>query len=118
MKTSMMASEMKNQGNCRKNIQNDFHVVIADPTSSGRTMVAEVVDPACSVARDSLRLSALKATRQKFVGLYWEPHRGSFKPVPAQPVVILVGVGFFDQCGAQHEPRGASPQCIELHPVP
>ncbi len=95
----------------------DFHVVIADWKNSGMTMVAEVVDPACPGARDSARLNALRAVRQKFIGLYGEPRRGSFRPVPGQPFVILVGVGFFDQCGAQHKPRGAAPQCIELHPV-
>lgn len=95
----------------------DFHVVIADPSNSGRTMVAEVVDPTCPGSRDSARLNALKAARRKFIDLYGEPGRGSFRPVPGQPLVILVGVGFFDQCGAQHKPRGAAPQCIELHPV-
>jgi len=95
----------------------DFHVLIAEPMNSSRTMVAEVVDPACAGAKDSPRLNALKAIRQKFIRLYGEPRRGSFKPVPSQPVPILVGVGFFDLCGAQHKPQGAAPQCIELHPV-
>lgn len=95
----------------------DFHIVIADPTSASKTMVAEVVDPTCPGARDSARQSALKTVRRKFIDLYGEPSRGTFRPVPGQPVAILVGVAFFDQCGAQHKPRGAAPQCIELHPV-
>lgn len=95
----------------------DFHVVIADRSNPDKTMVAEVVDPTCSGARDSPRVNALRAVRQKFIASYGEPSRGSFRPVPGQPLVILVGVGFFDQCGVQHTPRGAAPQCIELHPV-
>ena len=95
----------------------DFHVVVAAPSSPSMTMVVEVVDPTCPGARDSARLNALRAVRQKFIDIYGEPGRGTFRPVPGQPVAILVGVGFFDQCGPQHKPRGAAPQCIELHPV-
>jgi len=100
----------------KREADHDFHVVIADINNSSRTMVAEVVDPACPGARDSVRASAFRAVRQKFIGRFGEP-TGSFKLVPGQPVAILIGVGFFDQCGAGHKPRGAAPNCVELHPV-
>ena len=67
----------------------DVHVVIADPASFDMTMVAEIVDPACPGARDSPRLDALRAVRQKFISLYGQPSRGSFRPVPGQPVAVV-----------------------------
>ena len=48
------------------------------------------VDPACLGARDSPRLNALRAVREKFIQLRGETRRGSFRPVPGEvrPLVI------------------------------
>src|SRR5437667_160813 len=73
----------------------DFHVVIAQPDSPGRTMVVEVVDPTCPGARDSDRVGAFRAVRQEFIGLYGHPTT-SFKIVPGEPIAFIVGVGFWD----------------------
>lgn len=94
----------------------DFHIVVADPRNRRRTMVTEVVDPTCPGARDSPRLGTLRAVRQEFIGLFGQPTT-SFKIVPSQPIAILIGVGFWDSCKGAHIPRGAAPNCIELHPV-
>ncbi len=103
----------------RREGDHDFHVVIADPSSPSRTMVAEVVDPTCPGAADSGRVTALSAVRHKFISLYGEPDRSSFKPVPGTPIVFIVGVGFWDICTGTHGPgiEGRSPKCLELHPV-
>src|SRR5207245_9903745 len=41
----------------------DFHIVVAQPDQPSRTMVMEVVDPACPGARESLRIDAFRAVR-------------------------------------------------------
>ena len=94
----------------------DLHVVIASPTRSNRTMVAEVVDPTCPGASDSPRANTLKTVRQEFIDVFGQPV-ASFKNVPSQPVVFLIGVGFWDSCTPGHIPRGAAPKCVEIHPV-
>jgi hypothetical protein len=94
----------------------DFHVVVSSPVNRGRTFVTEVVDPTCPGARDSARMGTFQAVREEFVSLYGQPTT-SFKPVPEQPVTILVGVGFWDWCKGAHKPRGAAPNCFELHPI-
>ncbi len=94
----------------------DFHVVIASSTNRKLRMVAEIVDPTCPGAKDSPRVDALKAVRQEFIQQYGQPTT-SFKPVPGQPIAILVGVALWDLCTDAHKPRGAAPNCIELHPV-
>lgn len=94
----------------------DFHVVVAQPDQPTRTMVVEGVDPTCPGARDSVRVGAMQAVRQEFTALYGQPTTG-FKQVPGQPTAFAVGVGFWDSCRGAHIPRGAAPNCIELHPV-
>ncbi len=94
----------------------DFHVVVAQQGQPDLTMVVEVVDPTCPGARDSVRLGAMQAIRQEFTTLYGEPTTG-FKQVPGQPTAFVTGVGFWDSCRGAHIPRGAAPNCIELHPV-
>ena len=79
-------------------------------------MVVEVVDPTCPGARDSARVSVLQSVRQEFVSLYGQASSG-FRQVPGQPTAFVIGVGFWDSCCGAHIPRGAAPNCIELHPV-
>jgi hypothetical protein len=92
----------------------DFHVVIADPSNSSVTMVAEIPDPAC--ASQSVTLTQIRAVRNAFVAAYGRPGK-SAQRVPGRPVVTVTGVGFFDECTAAHKPTGAAPHCLELHPV-
>jgi len=94
----------------------DFHVVVAQPDQLARTMVVEVVDPTCPGARDSVRVDALRAVRQEFGALYGQPSTG-FRQMPGQPAAFVIGVGFWDSCRGAHIPRGAAPNCVELHPV-
>lgn len=49
-----------------------------------------------------------------------KPLRGNpsnFREVPGRPIAFVTGVGFWDLCTGAHKPRGAAPNCIELHPV-
>ena len=77
-------------------------------------MIAEISDPDCPGARDSERESALRAVRKEYVDLFGQPPKGKFEEIEGTPVIILIGVGFFD---AVHSQRGVAPNGIELHPL-
>jgi hypothetical protein len=71
----------------------DIHVVLADLTNRSRTIVTEVVDPACNGAAQS-----------PFVSL---------SPLAGKTARVQ-GLGFYD---FNHGQTGRSASCIELHPV-
>jgi hypothetical protein len=80
----------------------DVHVVLADPADPARTIVAEVVDPACAAA--SPMLTTFSNARVEYRNL------GS--AVGRQ--LRVRGVGFYDFA---HGQTGRSESCLELHPV-
>lgn len=104
----------------------DFHIVIGDParppvaavaeidTRLGSTMVAEIPDPACSSG--SRQLGQITAARRAYVTAHGQPGTRA-RLVPGQPIVMITGVGFFDDCTGGHHPIGHAPHCFELHPV-
>ena len=85
----------------------DYHLVIQD--AQGKTMIAEIPDPAC-VGSGSPFTSAIQNTRQQFDAAYTVTTSFQTANIPVQ----LTGVGFFD---FQHGQTGVAPNGIELHPI-
>jgi hypothetical protein len=80
----------------------DVHVVLADPADPAKTMVVEVVDPACALASPMLTtFSNARLSYQRFGSLVGKQ-------------VSVLGVGFYDFA---HGQVGRSDSCFELHPV-
>jgi hypothetical protein len=93
----------------------DFHLVLADPTDHGKTMIAEVPSPTCASACASAKVAAFGAARQVLTNeLGPAPTTTSVTPVNPPRKVEVTGVGFFD---FDHKQDGLAPNCIELHPV-
>ena len=85
----------------------DYHLILQD--SSGRTMIAEIPDPAC-VGSSSPLLTSIQKARAEFDAKY--SPTGSFQT--ANVPVTVTGVGFFDFL---HGQTGVAPNGIELHAV-
>jgi len=85
----------------------DYHLILQD--SSGRTMIAEIPDPAC-VGSASPLLTSIQKARAEFDAKY--SPTGSFQT--ANVPVTVTGVGFFDFL---HGQTGVAPNGIELHAV-
>jgi hypothetical protein len=89
----------------------DFHLVIAEPSDRSKTMIAEIPAPGCSQAQ-----ALLAPPRREFVDLFgrvslswsWS------EPSPTSDLIEISGVGFFD---FEHGQNGVAPNAIELHPV-
>lgn len=84
----------------------DYHLVLSD---AGRTMIAEIPDPAC-VGKASPLLPGIELARTEFDAQYrtapvWQR---------AGVMVTVTGVGFFDSI---HGQTGVAPNGVELHPV-
>jgi hypothetical protein len=91
----------------------DIHLVIAEPGgpndvsegvigATNKTMIAEVVDPACHGALTSREVADFEQVRESIEDIR-----------PGAPIEIT-GVGFFDE---EHGANGTAPNDIELHPV-
>jgi hypothetical protein len=93
----------------------DFHLVLADPTDPGKTMIAEIPSPTCASACASAKVDAFGAARQVLINELG-PAPGTTSIVLLDPPrrVEVTGVGFFD---FDHKQDGLAPNCIELHPV-
>lgn len=85
----------------------DYHLVLSD--SAGRTMIAEIPDPAC-VGSTSPLLTSIEKARGEFDAKYTPT--GTFQT--ANVPVTVTGVGFFDFL---HGQTGVAPNGIELHAV-
>lgn len=89
----------------------DFHLVIAETSTSKKTFIAEIPDPSCSRVCQSKQIGKIKAVREKFVQKFGAPGR-TFKQVNVP--VTITGVAFFD---FRHGQTGVAPNAFELHPV-
>lgn len=85
----------------------DYHLVLTD--SQGRTMIAEIPDPAC-VGSGSPFAADIRQARQEFDATYTATTSFKQTNVPVE----IHGVGFFDY---NHGQTGVAPNAIELHPV-
>ncbi len=86
----------------------DYHLVIAEPNDTTVTMIAEIPDPACGGSCASGFSSIYGTARQV---LFDRVNRAGGQRAP---LVWITGVGFFDY---PHRQRGLAPNAIELHPV-
>ena len=90
----------------------DFHIVIADP-NSGKTMIAEIPDPACTNVATSPSVSKFQTARQQF-GAFTTTSKNITKTLYlVKPgLYTITGVGFIDKAshGLGHADNG-----IELH---
>jgi hypothetical protein len=89
-------------------VDRDYHMTVADPRDTTKTMIAEIPDPACAGACASGFAARYAAARRKLFD------RMNAAPGDAHPLVVITGVGFFDYL---HFQSGAAPNGIELHPV-
>jgi hypothetical protein len=86
----------------------DYHLVLADPSNSGITMIVEAPNPHC--AEGSPFLPDITATRAA-IDQEFGPIEGRREPnVP----VTTAGIALFD---ILHGQEGVAPNGIELHPL-
>src|SRR5437867_234064 len=91
----------------------DMHLVIAEPTDTSRTMIAEVPSTTCQRVCSSGHLRQIRAVRRALLDRLGYPKKKY--AALAQPLEVTVtGVGFFDFA---HHQTGLAPNAIELHPV-
>lgn len=90
---------------CGEKDDGDYHLVLAE--------IAEVADPDCPGARDSVRVSALRAVRQEYDGLFGQPPKGKFGDFQDPPLLYVTGVAFFDE---MHGQKGVAPNGIQPTP--
>jgi hypothetical protein len=86
----------------------DLHLVLDD--GNGRTLIAEIPDPAC-VKTTSPVLAAIAAARASFLARY-DAAKGCFGCLHDR--VVVAGVGFYDR---KHGQQGLAENGVELHPV-
>ena len=80
----------------------DVHIALADPVDATKTIVVEIIEPACATA--SPFLTTLRNVRTQYQNLSSLTGR----------TVRVRGVGFYDFA---HSQTGRSQSCIELHPL-
>ena len=87
----------------------DFHLVIAEPGDRSKTMIAETPAPGCSKAETLL----LVPPRRQFVDLFGRVPLSWSEPRTSADLVEITGVGFYE---FEHGQNGVAPNAIELHP--
>jgi hypothetical protein len=99
----------------KEEADHDIHVEIAD--QSGKTMIAEIPDPACSTVKESGHQSQIAAVRSAFIACFGQPPASNaFKKLDGSTTLRLTGVGFFDFIHSTPQ-IGVAPNAIELHPL-
>src|SRR5215472_17506092 len=91
----------------KREADEDYHLVIADPADPRVTMIVEAPDPNC--ASGSLFLDNISFVRRTLDQRFGEIGRLE----PKMPVTVT-GVAFFDTL---HGQEGVAPNGIELHPI-
>ena len=89
----------------------DIHLVIADPTRSGATLIAELPSPSCTAGATPKARLKMRRARNALISACGSPS-SSFRRLSG--TATISGVGFFDQI---HGQTGVAPNGIELHPV-
>jgi hypothetical protein len=89
----------------------DIHLVIADPTRTGATLIAEFPAKSCTAGATPKARTKMNQARNALIAACGAP-TGSFRKLSGSATIS--GVGFFDQI---HGQTGVAPNGIELHPV-
>ena len=102
----------------KREADDDFHLIVADPADRTKTMIVEIAAPNCA---DSSEEKVLESPRCQFTSQFVDPSRSwSWTyPFPDQigqqgAMIEVIGVGFFD---FDHGQNGVAPNAVELHPV-
>jgi hypothetical protein len=93
-------------------VDQDIHLVIADPTDASHTMIVEFPNPECQGAVESRQQAQIAAARTAFIAACGPPPAGRFQALSG--TATITGVGFFD---VLHGQSGVAPNGVELHPV-
>jgi hypothetical protein len=89
----------------------DYHLVIADPKDTTKTMIVEFPDPNCTKGATSYRRKQMATARAAFdTACHGSPHSGFTN---LSGTATITGVGFYDEPHA----KGRSKHGVELHPV-
>jgi hypothetical protein len=88
----------------------DYHIALEDPNSTGSSVVTEMADTLCAGASISPHLATLRSVEGMFASLL----NGRSPSTLVGTTVRIQGVGFYD---FNHNQRGRSGNCIELHPI-
>jgi hypothetical protein len=94
----------------KKETDEDYHIVIADPDDEELTMIVESVAPGCT--EGSLFSQEIESVRQALDQKFGTV--GKKKKTNLKIPVTVTGVGFFDPI---HGQEGVAPNGIELHPI-
>jgi len=94
----------------KKEADEDFHIVIADPANPKKTMIAEIPSSDCVPQQFNQQFALLQAG---FVRDFGKP-TAKYKRLKTPLRVVVTGVGFFDFL---HGQTGVAPNGFELHPV-
>jgi hypothetical protein len=97
----------------KKEADQDYHLVIADPSNPRVTMIVESPDPTCASGSRFLdNITFVRTTLDRTLAL--EPTvEGTLRSQPNVQVAVT-GVAFFDSL---HGQEGVAPNGIELHPI-
>jgi hypothetical protein len=93
-------------------VDQDIHLVIADPADASHTMIVEFPDPECQGVVEGRQQAQIAAARTAFVAACGPPPAGHFQSLSG--TATITGVGFFD---VLHGQSGVAPNGVELHPV-
>ena len=98
----------------KKETDQDYHLVIADPTNLRTTMIVESPDPTCaSGSRFLNNITTVRTMLARTLQLGSPTFAETLRAEPNMPVTVT-GVAFFDTL---HGQEGVAPNGIELHPV-
>lgn len=89
----------------------DIHITIQD--STGAAMVIEVIDPQCTMAKETSRYEQLRDVREWFIDNIGNPTR-KFKILKEPILVTITGIGYYDFI---HGQTGMAANGREIHPV-
>jgi hypothetical protein len=92
----------------KRETDEDYHLIIADPSNPAVTMIVEAPNPRC--ADGSVFFQNIADVRAAIEDKFG-PIQGRLEPFVA---VTVVGVAFFDRF---HDQEGVAPNVIELHPL-
>ena len=91
----------------------DLHLVIADSSAPGATMIVEIPSARCSRVCSSRLVGEMTAARTATIAGLGPPSNTFHLLHPAR-MATITGIGFFDFL---HGQTGVAPNGIELHPV-
>ena len=98
----------------KKETDQDYHLVITDPTNARITMIVESPDPTCASGSQFLdSITSVRTMLDQTLQLDRVFSAENLRSELSMPVTVT-GVAFFDTL---HRQEGVAPNGIELHPI-